>query len=138
WLHHVMRTAPVKSLVIRGTAINTYGELVAVMSSATAAGVDQLFVSAGTDDPGVRVWLDAAAQQVPGVGLPVSDVASQVQSTAVPVVLGKTVGPAAVKTAVQRVAPGSIVRLRIDRSRKLSDVWEILKVGASRQLEGFA
>jgi TonB family protein len=138
WLHYVMRTEPDKELYVHAPGTSTWGELVNVLSSATAAGVEKLYVFVGNLDPkqGVRVWLDPVLQKTPGVDLPVSDVASQSKGAGFPITIPRSGSTASAKTSMQRATAGASVRLRVDRSRHVSDAWEVLRLGSRRQVEG--
>ena len=126
WLHDVMRTEPDKELYVHASGTGTWGELVNVLSSATAAGVEKLYVFVGNLDPkqGVRVWLDPVLQKMPGVDLPVSDVAAQ-ERAGIPVTIPRTGATASAKASMQRAKAGASVRLRVDRSRRVSDAWDV-------------
>lgn len=140
WLHDVMRNDPQKELFVHADAAGRYGELIDVLVSATAAGVERLNVFVGDVGPSeaVRVWLEPLAQKPPGVTLPIADVGLPVKSASTPLVIARTGTTAAAKTGVQRAAAGGVVRLRIDASRKVSDVWDVLTLGKARRIDGFA
>jgi len=140
WLHDVMRSEPQKELFVHADAKGRYGELIAVLASATAAGVERLHVFVGDVAPSeaVRVWLEPLTQKAPGVTLPVSDVGLPVKTSSIPLVIARTGTTAAAKTGIQRAAEGAVVRLRIDAARAMSDVWDVLRLGHARQVDGFA
>ncbi len=140
WLHDVMRTEPSKEICYHASPGSTVAEVVDVLTQATAAGVERMRVFVGDAAPAdaVRVYLEPVSQKPVGITLPVSDVGSAVRTTAVPLSIARSGTTAAASASVQRAAAGAVLRLRIDRTRKMSDVWEVLKIGTARQVDGFA
>jgi TonB family protein len=139
WLHGVMRTEPDKELFVRADPNARYSELIDVLASAIAAGVEKLHVFVGADpSQSVRVWLEPLAQKPAGVSLPTADVGLAVKTTATPLVVARAGTTAAAKTGISRAAAGTVVRLRIDASRKVSDIWDVLALGRARNVDGFA
>ena len=140
WLHSVMRTEPRKELYVHASAASTFGELVDVLSSATAAGTERLYLFVGDGDPkqAVRVWLEPVAQKAAAINVPVSDVVSPAQGSGVPIDIARSGATTSAKASMRRAGPGTVVRVRIDRARTMSDVWDVLRLGAARPVEGFA
>ena len=140
WLHYVMQTQSSKEIYYHASPASTFGDVVNVLASATAAGAERIrvFVGDATATEAVRVYLEPVTQKLPGITLPVSDVGAKVQSAAVPLSIARSGPISGVRGSVQRASPGAIVRLRIDRSRRMGDVWDVLKTGMARQVDGFA
>ena len=136
WLHDVMRREPEKQLFVRADPNGQYAGLVAVLASAAAAGADDLRLFVDDVEQSVRVWLEPTSEKVPGINLPPADVGSAVKKAALSIAIPRSGRPAAAKASMQRAASGAVVRLRADGSRKISDVWDVIKPGSADRVVG--
>jgi TonB family protein len=139
-LQDVMRTEARKELYVHIPGTATYRECVRVLASATDAGVERLLLFVGTTDAtaAIPVTLEEVPASPGGPRLPQVDKAPPTMTPDAIVSVPRAGAIAPARTAMQRVAAGKRVRLHIDESRPMSDVWQVLNVEAARRSGGVA
>jgi TonB family protein len=141
WLDWSRRREPDLELSVHADPSSTYADLVQILASATAAGVKRLnvFVGAAAPAAAVHVWLEPTTTKVTGATLPVADVPAATPSSAGVAVTIPRAGPlTSAKTSLQRAPANAVVRLRVDRARRMAEVWDVLRLGAAKSIAGFA